>query len=121
VFGIGWTEFIVIALVLLVIVGPKHLPGLFRKLGRLTAEFRSASRELRNQIEIEAEDIESPVKAVRDLQSDMIKTVSEPYDQVVKEERELRRELQEAVEENMDDQTTARDDKDGDPGPGSNG
>ena len=65
--GIGWTEFILIAVVLLIIVGPKHLPAMFRKLGKITAEFRAASRELRNQIALEDEELESPREIMRAL------------------------------------------------------
>jgi sec-independent protein translocase protein TatB len=97
VFGIGWTEFILIAVVLLIIVGPKHLPAVFRKLGRITAEFRSASRELRNQIEIEADDLESPGKVVRDLERDMVDAVTSPYAELAEEQRKLRKDAEEAT------------------------
>jgi hypothetical protein len=30
-FGIGWTEFLVIALVLIIVVGPKDLPNMLRQ------------------------------------------------------------------------------------------
>ncbi len=32
-FGIGWSEFVLIALVLLIFVGPKHLPSVLKKAG----------------------------------------------------------------------------------------
>ena len=52
-FGIGWTEFIVVALVLLIFVGPKHLPGMLKKFVEIVGELKSASREFRSQIEEE--------------------------------------------------------------------
>ena len=58
-FGIGWTEAIFIVLILLVFVGPKHLPGMMRKLGRIVSELQSASRELRTQIDLETRDRKS--------------------------------------------------------------
>jgi sec-independent protein translocase protein TatB len=48
--GIGWTEIFLVALILLIFVGPKRLPDLFGKLAWLIAQLRSASRDLRNQI-----------------------------------------------------------------------
>lgn len=98
-FGIGWTEFILIAVVLLIIVGPKHLPALFRKLGRITAEFRSASRELRNQIELEAEDLQSPREIARELERDVLRKVNEPYAELAEQDRQLRRDLERAADE----------------------
>jgi sec-independent protein translocase protein TatB len=97
VLGIGWTEFIVIAVVLLIVVGPKHLPAMFRKLGKITAEFRAASRELRNQIELEGEDLESPREVMRDLERDVLRTVKQPYAELEKQEREIRRDVEEAI------------------------
>lgn len=96
-FGIGWTEFILIAVVLLIVVGPKHLPAMFRKLGRITAEFRAASRELRNQIELEGEDIESPREVIRNLERDVLRKVSEPYAEIAEREREIRRDIENAI------------------------
>ena len=92
--GIGWTEFILIAVVLLIVVGPKHLPALFRKLGKITAEFRAASRELRNQIELEGEDLESPKEIMRDLERDVLRTVNQPYAELQEQEREIREDLE---------------------------
>lgn len=95
--GIGWTEFILIAVVLLIIVGPKHLPAMFRKLGKITAEFRAASRELRNQIELEGEELESPREIMRDLERDVLRKVNEPYAELAEKEREIRREVEGAI------------------------
>lgn len=95
-FGIGWTEAIFIALIVLLFVGPKHMPGLLRKLGRVTAELRAASRELRNQIEIEDE-IESPSQVMRDLERDARDAVGSPYEEARRMDEELRRDLESAA------------------------
>ena len=95
--GIGWTEFILIAVVLLIIVGPKHLPAMFRKLGKITAEFRAASRELRNQIELEGEEIESPREIMRDLERDVLRTVKQPYAELEEQEREIRKDIEQSM------------------------
>ena len=95
--GIGWTEFILIAVVLLIIVGPKHLPAMFRKLGKITAEFRAASRELRNQIGLEDEELESPREIMRDLERDVLNKINEPYAELQEQEREIRKDLEQSV------------------------
>ncbi len=48
-FGIGISELILIAIVALVVVGPKNLPVTLRAVGRAIREFQRASRELREQ------------------------------------------------------------------------
>ena len=48
-FGIGMTEMIVIAVIALVVLGPKRLPELARTLGRTLAEFRRSATDLRRE------------------------------------------------------------------------
>lgn len=50
-------EIIIILLLALVVLGPKRLPELARKLGEWTAELRSAARDLRRGLEAEVADI----------------------------------------------------------------
>ncbi|MBN1957053.1 MAG: twin-arginine translocase subunit TatB [Desulfuromonadales bacterium] len=52
-FGIGMTEMIIIAAVALVVLGPKKLPDLARSLGKGFAEFKRATNELKNTIDLE--------------------------------------------------------------------
>lgn len=51
-FGIGAGEFVVIAVVLLLAVGPEKMPTFFRTVGRGLRAFRRTSRELKNAIGI---------------------------------------------------------------------
>lgn len=52
-FGIGFPEFVLIAIIALVVIGPKRLPDLAKALGRGYAEFRRASDELKRTFEEE--------------------------------------------------------------------
>jgi len=53
-FGIGFPELLLIAVIALVVIGPKRLPDLARALGRGFAEFRRASDELKRTFEEES-------------------------------------------------------------------
>ena len=48
--SIGFPELIVILVIALVIFGPKKLPELGQSLGRGIKEFRSATREVKDQV-----------------------------------------------------------------------
>ena len=43
-FDIGWTEMMVVVLVLILVVGPKDLPKVVRTVGQWTAKARRMSR-----------------------------------------------------------------------------
>ena len=53
-FGIGFPELVLIAVIALVVIGPKRLPDLARALGRGFAEFRRATDELKRTFEEES-------------------------------------------------------------------
>jgi TatA/E family protein of Tat protein translocase len=49
----GWPEIMVILVIALVIFGPRKLPQLGRTLGKALGEFRRATNELKNTLELE--------------------------------------------------------------------
>ena len=59
-FGLGFTEILVILVVALLVFGPDRLPELARNLGRGLAEFRRASSDLRRSVMEAAEEPRSP-------------------------------------------------------------
>jgi sec-independent protein translocase protein TatB len=78
-------EIIIILLLALVVLGPRRLPELARKLGEWTAELRSAARDLRRGLEAEVADIK---EAGEDLKA--------PIDDLKKTSEELRKGVDEA-------------------------
>ena len=54
-FGLGFSELLVIAVVLLVAIGPERLPEFMRKAGQMYSQVRRASDELRRAFVLEAD------------------------------------------------------------------
>ena len=68
--GIGSSELFVIALVALIVVGPKDLPGMLRKLGQWVAKMRSMANEFGASFDemarqSELEELRKEVEALR--------------------------------------------------------
>jgi len=79
-FDIGWPELLVVAIVLIVVVGPKDLPPMLRAFGRTTKKLRAMASEFRGQFddalrEAELDDVKktfddarklNPMQSIRD-------------------------------------------------------
>lgn len=52
-FGIGMSELLVIFIIGLVVIGPKQLPEVARTLGKLFAQFKRTTNDLREQVDRE--------------------------------------------------------------------
>jgi sec-independent protein translocase protein TatB len=61
-FDLGWTELLLIGIVALIVVGPKDLPLLFRKVGNFVGKARSMAREFSRAMDDAAD--ETGVKEV---------------------------------------------------------
>jgi len=48
---IGWTELLAIAIVTILVVGPKDLPRVLRTVGKLTAKARAITREFQDSLD----------------------------------------------------------------------
>ena len=60
-FGIGLPEMIVIAIVALVFIGPKNLPGVLRSVGRGLVQLKRATNEVRTTVQDEMDQIERDI------------------------------------------------------------
>ena len=50
-FGIGWSEFVVIGVVALIAIGPKDLPGVLRMVGQSLGKIRRMANEFQGQFQ----------------------------------------------------------------------
>jgi len=65
-FGIGMPEMLLILAIALIVIGPKKLPDLAKSLGKALREFKNATSELKESI-----DLDSDVKQVRESFDDI--------------------------------------------------
>ena len=91
-FDISWTEFLLIGVVALVVIGPKELPGVMRTLGQWTRKVRSMASEFQGQFheamrEAEMSDLKKTVDDMaRDVTDiDPLKSVREDVESVGKD------------------------------------
>jgi TatA/E family protein of Tat protein translocase len=67
-FGIGMPELILILVIALVVIGPKKLPDLARALGRGMAEFKKATQEIKDSLELDDD--------LREMKKDLVDSIS---------------------------------------------
>lgn len=70
-FDIGWAELMVVAVILIVVVGPKDLPRMLRTFGKVTSQMRSMASDFRKQFDEALKEAE--LDEVRKTASDMRK------------------------------------------------
>lgn len=71
-FDIGWSEMLVIAVVMIVVVGPKDLPKMLRTVGKMTAKMRSMAGDFQRQFnealkEAELDEVKKSVDSLRSM------------------------------------------------------
>ena len=92
-FDIGWTEMLVIAVVMIVVVGPKDLPRMLRTFGRTTAKLRSMAGDFQKQFnealrEAELEDVKKSVDELKNLNpASQIKKQLNPFEKAAQDIR----------------------------------
>ena len=92
-FEVGWTEMLVIAIVMIVVVGPKDLPNMLRTFGRTTAKLRAMAADFQKQFnealkEAELDDVKKSVDELRGLSPVAeIKKQLNPFEQAASDVR----------------------------------
>jgi sec-independent protein translocase protein TatB len=78
-FGIGMPELLLLLAIALIVIGPKKLPDLAKSLGRAMREFKKATNDFKETIQID-EDLSDVKKAFDGLGEDVKKSVSPKKD-----------------------------------------
>lgn len=111
-FGIGLPELIIIAVVALIFIGPKNLPGVLRSLGRGLVQVKRASNEVRETVQEEMNQIERDIdlkdikEATTDLKQDFdgVKSSMDPLQLKRKSTGEQLEAVVEVLDDNKKDQ-----------------
>lgn len=82
---LGWSELLVVAVVMIVVVGPKDLPKMLRAFGKATSKLRSTANEFRTHFdeamrEAELDEVKKTIDGVK--QYDPRKTVADIFEPV---------------------------------------
>jgi len=90
-FGVGYTELVVIALVAIIVIGPKDLPRVLRGLGRMMNKARGMAREFQghmdaamkeaglDEVKRDLQSIKNPVAAVKESVSSELKKQDDDF------------------------------------------
>ena len=89
-FDLGWSEFLIIGFVLMMVVGPKDLPKVLRTFSRLSGQARSMAREFTSSLEEASKegDMKEVKKFVTDLKSGNLEDMATIIDDDTKNEIE---------------------------------
>lgn len=86
-FGIGMPELIIIMVVALIVLGPKRLPQIAKTLGRGMAEFRRATTDLKDQLEVDLEEeVDEEDEVEEDSDTEEEEQQAGPSDKLAEEE-----------------------------------
>jgi Tat protein translocase TatB subunit len=67
-FGIGLPELIIIMVIALIVIGPSKLPDLAKALGKGMAEFRKATQEIKNSLDLDED--------MQEVKKDLVDSIS---------------------------------------------
>lgn len=76
-FGIGLPELLIILAIALIVIGPKKLPDMAKSLGRALNEFKKATREFKDSLDID-EDVETIQKPFTEFKNGFRGILTDP-------------------------------------------
>ncbi|MGI9372410.1 MAG: Sec-independent protein translocase protein TatB [Hyphomicrobiales bacterium] len=98
-FDIGAVELMVIAIVAIIVVGPKDLPGMLRTFGQFVGKMRRMAREFQDTFEEAAKDtgLDDIAKGVSDVKNMSVAgQVGKVFDPIAKETDSIKSEIEKA-------------------------
>ena len=87
----GWSEIALVAVIIIIVVGPKEIPNLLKQLGSLSKSLRKISRQFKSSLNELAE--EGDLKDVKKSLSD-IKNIKNDLDPTKAINKELKEEIE---------------------------
>lgn len=102
-FGIGMPELIIILVIALVVIGPKKLPDLAKSLGKGLSEFKKATSEIKESLNLDED-----LKEAREDLVDAVSGLDEPADSKKTETVEEKPPKFEDFDEMLDDYHQAK-------------
>jgi TatA/E family protein of Tat protein translocase len=112
-FGMGMPEIILILAIALIVLGPKKLPEIAKSLGRGIAEFKKATQEFKENIDVD-NNLKEARDTIRDVKDNLEKTVRKSMTETAKREPDavtdddlehaVEEEQTKATEESVEDQ-----------------
>ena len=97
---VGWTEILVIAIVLIIVVGPKDLPQMLRTFGRMVSKMRGMASDFRQQFDeaLREADLEDVKKTIGEAQKlNPLNTIREAVNPLRQMGDEIKSDLQKAT------------------------
>ena len=97
---VGWTEILVIAIVLIIVVGPKDLPQMLRTFGRMVAKMRGMASDFRQQFDeaLREADLDDVRKTIGEAQKlNPLNTIRDAVNPLRQMGDELKSDLQKAT------------------------
>lgn len=121
-FDIGWTEILVIAVVAIIVVGPKDLPRMLRSLGRYAGQLKRTAGEFRSQFDEAVRDSEldelrsslkdatdlNPVNQIKDSVTDSLKPLQDTANDI---KGGIEKPVEDEKKEQKKDEPSAKNDK----------
>ncbi|MCD1264714.1 Sec-independent protein translocase protein TatB [Shinella sumterensis] len=97
---VGWTEILVIAIVLILVVGPKDLPPMLRTFGRMVTKMRGMASDFRQQFDeaLREADLDDVRKTIGDAQKlNPLNTIRDAVNPLRQVGDEIKSDLQKSV------------------------
>lgn len=97
---VGWTEILVIAIVLIIVVGPKDLPQMLRTFGRMMSKMRGMAGDFRQQFDeaLREADLDDVKKTIGEAQKlNPLNTIREAVNPLRQMGDEIKADLQKAT------------------------
>lgn len=102
-FDLGWSKLIVIAIVAIIVVGPKDLPPLLRAIGKFVAQLRRQAEEFRSHFneamrDTGLDEIRRDISGIKQTASDAAGDIRRSLDESVKPIHDAAADIQKAGE-----------------------